>query len=646
MIDPGREDRRVPGSGPWRVFLSHTSDLREHPRDRSFLGAAEAAVIRAGHAIADMAYFAARDGEPAESCTRMVARTDVYVGIIGLRYGAPVRGRTNQSYTELEFETATSLGLPRLVFLVRDDVQPAPGQSPEIAARQAAFRNRLLEAELTTAWVTSPADLEIRLHQSLVELEAGLDWRDSAPLHQAQPARGLAGSRAHSPDLLHTVPDVAPPMVALWTHLEQPEIGDAIALLREQFRLTRSDLVQRMWDVCADSDLGVDTSLVYRWEKGDKGRARPRPGPRYRRLLGMVCDGQVQRMNPIGRREFLNRIAMLAGSPLAFGSIDSPDTRFLDGRRQTEILRRSLHDAISGSGISESSVSDWEQTVLAHGRATRDRPSEFMLADLTSDLADLRQALDKCRSSTLLRRLARVSAQMAGLMCLTLCKLDERDAFRNWARTACAAAQEAGDPVTYSWVRAQEAFGHFYAGDITHAIEIAQHAQTLAGHTACVGGILAAALEARAHAALGRPVETRAALGHAEAILAKLDADCLVPSAFGYSEAQLRFHESNALTNLRDTKAAWAAQERALALTPNFDYTDRALTHLDRATCLVHEGDISGATTYATQTLTALTGEERLGIITGRARRIFDALPPHAASLPTARDLRELLMGE
>jgi tetratricopeptide (TPR) repeat protein len=187
--------------GALRVFLSHTSELRQYPQDRSFVAAAEQAVIRAGEAVLDMAYFTAREDKPTAYCREQMQRANVYVGIIGFRYGSPVKDEPDLSYTELEFAVATELGLPRLVFLLDEDaVLPLPRSylsDPRYEERQQEFRARVKDAAGTVPRVESPDRLEMLLYQALKELPRQTEQRIQNGLQrERQPADKPATRRA------------------------------------------------------------------------------------------------------------------------------------------------------------------------------------------------------------------------------------------------------------------------------------------------------------------------------------------------------------------------------------------------------------------------------------------------------------------
>jgi len=180
------------------VFLSHTIELRDFPRPLSFVAAAESAVARARLSVADCAYLAAGDRAPADWCRQAVREADIYVGIIGFRYGSPAR-ESGRSYTELEFDTATALRMPRLVVLLDErGVIPLPAEQiidPLHGTRQAAFRQRLRERSgLTIAYVTTPWELETVTYQALVEISHPSRSPAPAPTRRGHPAR-LATTR-------------------------------------------------------------------------------------------------------------------------------------------------------------------------------------------------------------------------------------------------------------------------------------------------------------------------------------------------------------------------------------------------------------------------------------------------------------------
>jgi WD40 repeat protein len=172
-----------------RVFLSHTSTMARLPEGRSFAQAALDALAEAELLPRDMRYFAADDRTPAQLCVDAVRGCDVYVGILGLDYGSPVRDRPDVSYTQLEFEAALerkeSHGMRVFAFLL-DDKAADESWGP-LEPRQEEFRQRVLDSGLTAAFFATPGDLQHlvyrTLHQPTSRPDRPLQHRDRRALN-------------------------------------------------------------------------------------------------------------------------------------------------------------------------------------------------------------------------------------------------------------------------------------------------------------------------------------------------------------------------------------------------------------------------------------------------------------------------------
>jgi hypothetical protein len=165
--------------GPWRVFLSHTSELRLYPKGGSYVDKAEEGVIAAGHVPVDMKHFPAVDEPAATYDSRRVEDCDVYVGIYGLRWGTPVLAQPTISCTEQEFDHATASGLTRLIFTIDTSstelgLPPDALLDPEHGQRQQAFLQRVRNSGLIVKPFSNPEDLKALVERSLRELADSL----------------------------------------------------------------------------------------------------------------------------------------------------------------------------------------------------------------------------------------------------------------------------------------------------------------------------------------------------------------------------------------------------------------------------------------------------------------------------------------
>jgi tetratricopeptide (TPR) repeat protein len=235
-----------PGDGAgWRVFVSHTAELRDFPAGKSYVAAVERAISACGHVIVDMADFPVADQPPAELCVERVRGCHVYVGVLGTRYGSPVRDKPEVSYTELEFDTATKAGLDRLVFLLDTDADEVGIPlskliDHEFGARQEAFRRRVRDSGLVTAMFTHPATLEQLVERSLRALAEQRRHRGNSGSQRGQiPAVVMAGEIPQEPlgfqprtDLIVAMPRQLPAAVAGFEG-RATELGALTSLLEE-----------------------------------------------------------------------------------------------------------------------------------------------------------------------------------------------------------------------------------------------------------------------------------------------------------------------------------------------------------------------------------------------------------------------------
>ena len=110
--------------------------------------------------------------KPAEYCRERVRKCDVYVGVIGFRYGSPVRDRPEVSYTELEFEAACERQRKRDLVFVLDQVAQVPVglfSDNQYGDRQSKFRKRISDAGVMSKSFSDVHELEKLIYQALIE---------------------------------------------------------------------------------------------------------------------------------------------------------------------------------------------------------------------------------------------------------------------------------------------------------------------------------------------------------------------------------------------------------------------------------------------------------------------------------------------
>lgn len=165
---------RTPSRSVRSVFISSAArDLPEHRAE------VMDACLRQGMFPVMMEHFPASDDDAISLSMEMVDQADVYLGVVGHRYGYIPKGH-NSSITEMEYARAVERKIPRLVFVIGEHHTILLGDVDvgESAAKLKEFKERL-QKENIVHFFNSPLDLRAHIINSL----ASFRERDLTTFH-------------------------------------------------------------------------------------------------------------------------------------------------------------------------------------------------------------------------------------------------------------------------------------------------------------------------------------------------------------------------------------------------------------------------------------------------------------------------------
>ena len=165
-VELARVPERSPSSRRNSVFVSSTSmDLQPH---RQVL---RSVIDRLKLRFVGMEEFSPSVQAPAELIRREVSQSEVYLGILGMRYGYVEPG-SGLSMTELEYRQAVASNKAICIFLMDQNAPITAGMvetDPQSFARLLDFRQRVMKAH-TCGMFTDTPDLERKAERALKDM--------------------------------------------------------------------------------------------------------------------------------------------------------------------------------------------------------------------------------------------------------------------------------------------------------------------------------------------------------------------------------------------------------------------------------------------------------------------------------------------
>ena len=163
-----------------QIFISSTyTDLKEERQ------AAVEAVLKSGNIPAGMELFTAGDQSQLETITRWIDDSDIYMLILGGRYGS-IEPTTGNSYTEVEYDYAKSNNKPLFAVVISDKYLDEKVKKEGLSVNEndnpqkyKSFKSKVLNN--MSVFYDSPKDIKLAVHETLADFKDRYEFSGWVP---------------------------------------------------------------------------------------------------------------------------------------------------------------------------------------------------------------------------------------------------------------------------------------------------------------------------------------------------------------------------------------------------------------------------------------------------------------------------------
>lgn len=182
-------------SSPWRIFVSSTKEDLIPYRE-----AVETVLTGMEHIPLGMEYFVSSPDSPIDVCLATVRRSQLYIVIVGMRYGSIEEG-SGKSFTELEYDEAVKNKIPVLAFIIDEEqcaILPKFVDVGEKAEKLKQFKAKLNSSYLVSRFASIDnlkQLVEKSVQQSVDKISADKAEKNAAQSNEVALADYIAGAK-------------------------------------------------------------------------------------------------------------------------------------------------------------------------------------------------------------------------------------------------------------------------------------------------------------------------------------------------------------------------------------------------------------------------------------------------------------------